>query len=825
MQTNLRRSYNLLLTCVAFTCFSFFSYSQTAILVKDIHTGVPDSDPQELINVNGTVFFAAIDGTNGTELRKSDGTTAGTVMVKDIHTSGSSNPQHLVNVNGVVYFVANNNVNGYELWKSDGTAAGTVMVKDINPGLPNSNPDNLTNVNGVLFFSATNGTNGIELWKSDGTSGGTVMVKDLYTGAGNAQPQYLCNSGGILFFSADNGPTNGVELWKSDGTAAGTVIVKDIRSGSGNSNPANITTAGNIVFFRATEGTNGIELWKSDGTTAGTVLILDINTGGSNSDPDYLTDVNGTLFFAANKSGQGTELWKSDGTGAGTVLVKDIRSGTSGSTPQYITNVNGTAFLSTTDGVVGQELWKSDGTTAGTVLVKDIKVGGASTGSFPDKLCNVNGILFFQADDGTNGIELWKSDGTVAGTVLVQDIRTGTANANPLNLISADGVLYFQATDNTYGKELWKYGYCTAYNLAGAAGGSAVSLLKPLNCQPQSYYQDKTCNLIGSIQPSGSNYINGNVTYKVKIDASVQSYSGEPYVQRHYDIIPALNASTVTATVTLYFTQAEFDAFNSSNGVYPNLPTNAADATGKSYLRITQYHGTSASGLPGTYSGAAELINPADANIIWNAAQSRWEVTFNVTGFSGFFVHTGLYVLPVTFIKTDAKNINDINYVNWIISEPENIDHFVVERSADGIRFTIAANLPAEQNKTQYQFTEIFTSSGKTYYRIKAVLQNGSLLYSRILTLSKPERDTTLNIFPNPANDKLYFEYDTGNSSVIDIFVVSFDGKTLYHDTRLVMANGNNVINVQFLRAGNYILRIVDSNNGKQMNSKFSVRR
>jgi ELWxxDGT repeat protein len=824
MPEKMYRQYRLIIICICLILSSSL-YSQTAILVKDIHTGVTDSDPQELINVNGTIFFRANDGINGAELWKSDGTAAGTVMVKDIYTSGSSNPQHLTNVNGTVYFIANDNTNGYELWKSDGTTAGTAMVKNINPGVANSNPDNLTNVNGILFFSATDGTNGIELWKSDGTSAGTIMVKDIYAGAGNAQPQNFCNSGGTLFFTADNGSANGIELWKSDGTTAGTVMIKDIWPGTGNSNPGNLTSVGSIVFFKANESASGIELWKSDGTTAGTVLVLDINTGVSDSSPDYLTDVDGTLFFAANKSGQGLELWKSDGTGAGTVLVKDIRSGAQGSSLQYITNVNGTAFLSATDGVVGQELWKSDGTTAGTVLVKDIKVGGASTGSFPDQLCNLNGILFFQADDGTNGIELWKSDGTTAGTVLVQDIRTGIGNANPINLIAADGVLYFQATENTYGKELWKYGYCTTYSLAGTAGGSTVSLSKPLNCQPQSYYEDKTCNLIGLIQPSGSSYVNGNVTCKVKIDASVQSYNGEPYVQRHYDIIPVLNASTATATVTLYFTQAEFDNFNSNNGPYGDLPVNAADATGKSALLITQYHGTSASGLPGTYSDATELINPSDANIVWNATQSRWEVTFSVTGFSGFFVHTGVYVLPVTFINADVKNNNGINNVSWTISEPQNIDHFVVERSTNGSQFIIASTLSAQQDKMKYQFIEKSTATEKVYYRIKAVLQNGSALYSRILTLSKSGSNTALNIFPNPVNDKLYFEYVTGSSSVIDIFLVSFEGRTLYHDTRLVTANGNNGINVQFLHAGNYILRIVDRKSGKQMSSKFSVRR
>ena len=52
--------------------------------VKDIIEGSASSSPENLTDVNGTLFFRANDGTNGQELWKSDGTEAGTVMVKDI---------------------------------------------------------------------------------------------------------------------------------------------------------------------------------------------------------------------------------------------------------------------------------------------------------------------------------------------------------------------------------------------------------------------------------------------------------------------------------------------------------------------------------------------------------------------------------------------------------------------------------------------------------------------------------------------------------------------------------------------------------------------
>ncbi len=230
-------------------------------------------------------------------------------MVKDINSGWyNSNPDQLTNVNGTLFFRADNDINGIELWKSDGTGTGTIMVRDIYPGWYNSYPDQLTNINGTLFFRAEDGINGGELWKSDGTEAGTIMVKDINP-AGHSNPAFLTNVNGILFFEADNG-TNGRELWKSDSIPVGTVMmVKDIQPGSLNSNPAYLTNVNGTLFFSAEKAPDGIELWKSDGTEAGTVMVKDIYPGTGSSNPKYLTSMNDSLFFQADDGTNGVELW------------------------------------------------------------------------------------------------------------------------------------------------------------------------------------------------------------------------------------------------------------------------------------------------------------------------------------------------------------------------------------------------------------------------------------------------------------------------------------------------------------------------------------
>src|SRR5262249_5823563 len=154
---------------------------QGTTLVKSLGTDVGSGPDYTLYtaNVSGTLFFSfstkssynsEYASVSGVELWKSDGTTAGTTIVKDI-ASGvwNSNPTDLVDVDGRLFFVADDRIHGRELWTSDGTEAGTILVADIYPGAGSASPTNLVGVNGRLLFSAADPLAGRELWRSDGT--------------------------------------------------------------------------------------------------------------------------------------------------------------------------------------------------------------------------------------------------------------------------------------------------------------------------------------------------------------------------------------------------------------------------------------------------------------------------------------------------------------------------------------------------------------------------------------------------------------------------------------------------------------------------------
>ena len=420
------------------------------VLVKDIRTGDNSSDPTNLYNFGGTLYFTADDGVNGRELWKSDGTTAGTTMITDILSgASSSNPGNLTAVGSSLFFYANDGITGDELWKSNGTAAGTVRVGHSGTSA-NFTPRNLTNIGGSLYFSAFTFETGYEIWKSDGTTAGTNVYKELVAGSAGSAPTQLTNVNGVLYYTA-NDSAKGNELWRHDVTT-NTAVVSDVFRGTFSSSPRSFVQAGSNVFFIANNGVAFDELWKSSPNGTGAMLVKDVFPG-DDSQIAEMTNVNGTLYFSARRRYGSRELFKSDGTTAGTVVVKE-----GGPTdPSDLFNLNGVLYFTAHDGVNGRELWKTDGTVAGTVLVKNIAAGGTSAFGDAGNAFRVAGsIAYITANDGISGAELWKTDGTEAGTVLVKDIWTDGTGSLPAQMIDINGLLYFGADNGTHGHELWQ---------------------------------------------------------------------------------------------------------------------------------------------------------------------------------------------------------------------------------------------------------------------------------------------------------------------------------------------------------------------------------
>jgi ELWxxDGT repeat protein len=370
--------------------------------------------------------------------------------VKDIDSSPRSTTiSGLRELGGMLLFSANDGVTGPELWRSDGTDAGTVLVKDIWPGAPGSEPEGITTAAGLLFFFASDGKRS-GLWRSDGTPQGTFLLKE--GGIGFSHPHRPVSTGGLVFFRVLDG-TEHAALWRSDGTVDGTFSVLEASSESSFSNLA--AGPGGLVFFNTWDSAAVPWLWRSDGTVAGTLPLKEVRVDQWGI--VQLATLGALLIFVGDDGGSGYEAWRSDGTPNGTFLLKDIRPGSTGWGPVFYGEAS-TGLIFSVSYDDRWELWRTDGTSDATVKVKDFsghgfwgsqvslsgKVlfpssdlnlvelhvsDGTPEGTYPlavtgdageqPHVVAAGGLVFFRGDIRT---EIWRTDGTLEGTLLLEDM-------------------------------------------------------------------------------------------------------------------------------------------------------------------------------------------------------------------------------------------------------------------------------------------------------------------------------------------------------------------------------------------------------------------
>jgi len=316
-------------------------------MIKDINPGENDALSTHLIYVNeygtdyflslpdGKMIFPANDGLHGLEMWITDGTEAGTHLIKDINPGEDAcYIYHRFAFNDRVYFRAGNAVNNLRMWVTDGTETGTYQFMDIS--LMN---DHYAIVNGKLYFAADSSGYSSEPWVTDGTPEGTHIIKDIWPGLWTSSPDNFAPFGDKVLFTADSA-IYGKEPWITDGTAEGTHLLKDIQPGNIGSaalHPASSRSRyyfefeGRAYFPAELNGETGDELWVTDGTESGTYEFKTLNaatTGYLNGDARHFIEYNSELWFCGHTDvGSVDAIWKSDGTEEGTVNFIDEAKG------------------------------------------------------------------------------------------------------------------------------------------------------------------------------------------------------------------------------------------------------------------------------------------------------------------------------------------------------------------------------------------------------------------------------------------------------------------------------------------------------------------
>jgi trimeric autotransporter adhesin len=184
--------------------------------------------------------------------------------------------------------------NGSRLWRSDGTSAGTEVVKQTAYGT-------FLGANAQYAYYVT-GTTG-RLSRTDGTDAGTIELP--LTSIRCAEAAFV---GDVLIVRAVM--PQGVQLWRSDGTVAGTTRLATFASFEPCLFfQSDIEARGDRVYLNGYDAAHGWEPWVTDGTVTGTRMLVDLYPGRTGSEPGEFTLAEDVLFFTATTPTIGNELW------------------------------------------------------------------------------------------------------------------------------------------------------------------------------------------------------------------------------------------------------------------------------------------------------------------------------------------------------------------------------------------------------------------------------------------------------------------------------------------------------------------------------------
>ncbi len=203
--------------------------------------------------------------------------------------------------------------------------------------------------------------------------------------------------------------------------------------------------------------------------------------------------------------------------------------------------------------------------------------------------------------------------------------------------------------------------------------------------------------------------------------------------------------------------------------------------------------------------------------------------TINVSNYSSnvtlspgeYYVYVNLseaLTVPVTWIDFTAdKGFNNTVKLDWTVGDEVNNDHYDIERSIDGVNFskigTVAGNTSSFTH-VAYSFVDNNNvPTGKVYYRIKEVDNNGKSSYSKVVIINSDVQSNLWYSTVTGSNLKVYLKSDIGKTT---ISVHDISGKVLYNQ-RIENALTGQLLSIpvnQFAK-GVYILK-VDSEKGNK---------
>jgi hypothetical protein len=172
---------------------------------------------------------------------------------------------------------------------------------------------------------------------------------------------------------------------------------------------------------------------------------------------------------------------------------------------------------------------------------------------------------------------------------------------------------------------------------------------------------------------------------------------------------------------------------------------------------------------------------------------SWWEVSFPVTGFSGFYVTGPLSTpLPVVLVNFTGSRQGTGVLLNWQVGVESGLLRYEVEGSVDGVAFSTLGNVLAD-GSSSYQYFVAAPSAGLHFYRLKMVNTDGSSSYSSVavVDLSAAAGSAGVQVLSNPFTSFCVIRVVSGMAGPAQLRLTDISGKILWRSQVALVAGVN----------------------------------
>ncbi len=170
------------------------------------------------------------------------------------------------------------------------------------------------------------------------------------------------------------------------------------------------------------------------------------------------------------------------------------------------------------------------------------------------------------------------------------------------------------------------------------------------------------------------------------------------------------------------------------------------------------------------------------------------------------------FFVPVELLSFEGKEDGRTNILNWVTVSETNNSHFMLQRSADGTRFSDIAKIEGNgtsSNRHDYNFVdqEPLTLS---YYRLKQVDFDGTFEYSEVVSIQRrSDKFSIVSLFPNPTSDNIQLNYHVNKASKVNIQLTDVLGRVISSNTHSADKGINNyTIDMNAYAVGVYFVKL-----------------